>query len=295
MRRSDRSARFPETGWDWAVSCRLGHSGLARGANAAAAAKAGAYDDSISFNYRTRTGALKRSRPIRTPRERSKGGRGGQRVRRVARLHRVHRRSHAYHRRPEGAAAASGAIQGDRQRAQGEETCASCRASTTPRSTRARPTRNSSARRTTRSTTRACISSPGQRVRSALRDRRRAAAMAGGGPQGAAGRREHRRVDAPAVVRPLSAVGLGHARRREAIDLHAHEADVTGVLRPHPSGTPQDDRAHCASRGQVADVPAAGGGLAAATHAAAMGSRAARTADWAFGTSKRRRRTRDSS
>ena len=48
----------------------------------------------------------------------------------------------------------------DRLGARASRTCASCRASTTPRSTRARPSRSSSAPRTTPSTTRACISSP---------------------------------------------------------------------------------------------------------------------------------------
>ena len=45
-------------------------------------------------------------------------------------------------------------------------------------------------------------------------DRRRAARLAGGGPQAAAGRGADRRAHASAAVRPLSAVGLGDARRR---------------------------------------------------------------------------------
>jgi hypothetical protein len=77
---------------------------------------------------------------------------------------------------------------------------------------RARPSANSSAPRTTPSTTRACTSSssttssdPGAR----LGDEQ----LPGCGRPERSGKARHRGVHAPAAVRPVSAMGLGHARR----------------------------------------------------------------------------------
>ncbi len=55
-----------------------------------------------------------------------------------------------------------------------------------------------------------------QRFRSGRADRRRAARLARRGPRAPAEGSQHRRLHAPAALRPLSAMGLGDARRRES-------------------------------------------------------------------------------
>ena len=56
--------------------------------------------------------------------------------------------------------------------------------------------------------------------------------------------RTDRRVRAPPAVRPVPAVGLGHARRCQGGRAADAASQRDRVLRPHPPGTPSDDRAH---------------------------------------------------
>ncbi len=91
-------------------------------------------------------------------------------------------------------------------------------------------------------------------------------------------------------VRSLSAVGLGHARRRgRGGPAHAVPARHR-VLRAYPSGTPPHDRAYRPSRGALADVSAAAGRLAAQARAGGVGTRASPIAGSAGARSRPRAR-----
>ena len=186
-----------------------------------------------------------------------------------ARLHRLHRRSHPHHRRPQGAPRAHEALPRDRLGARASRTCASCRASTTPRSTRARPSRSSSAPPTTRSTTRACTSS--RSTTSPIP----AAKLGDEQLAWLAADLKQRKPDDRIVVlthRPLFDLqpqwDWTTRRRRQGDRAPDALPERRGVLRPHPPGAPPHDGPHRPSCGQVADLPAARARLAAQAHAA---------------------------
>ena len=133
-----------------------------------------------------------------------------------ARPHRLHRRSHPHHRRSQAAPRAHEALPRDRLAPSPSRTCASCRASTTPRSTSGEAYQRVLRRDLLhlRPQGRA-LHRPRQRLRSRRQAGRRAARLARRRPQAAQARRSHHRADPPAVVRPAAAMGLDHGRRRQ--------------------------------------------------------------------------------
>ncbi len=198
----------------------------------------------------------------RQSRRREHAGEGGgdrERPRQPARLHRLHRRPHPHHRRPEGAPRPHAALPRDRLGAARKG-----RALHAGRARRlARQGRGLQGvlrrARTTRSTTRACISSPSTMspIPAAKLGDEQLAWLAADLKQ--------RKADDRIVVlthRPLFDLkpdwDWTTADGAKAIELLMPYQQRRGVLRPHPPGASPHDGPHRPSCGQVADLPARG-------------------------------------
>ena len=246
--------RVPQAGRRGRRRVRVGP----RSAHARARARQ-ATTTSISSSSRTRTGAS-RARPIPTPRGRSEGGRRRQRACRAAGFHHVHRRPHAHDRRPEGAPAAPGANSAtsssdlkvkDVRFMPGEHDASLDRGKAFKEFFG--ETHYTFDHKGVHFIVLDNVSDPAAQIGD-----EQLAWLAADLAQPAEGR-AHRRLHAPAALRPLSAVGLGDARRREGGRPAAAVSERDRVLRPHPPGAPPHDRAHRAPLGEVADVSAARG------------------------------------